>query len=90
MREFVVTLRSGHRYTVKAERFRCEAGHALFVATPEAAIGDLDPFAGVVALFDLREVAVVVARDHLVSQEQGEPIGAEYTVDSQPDSDIPF
>ena len=89
MREFLVTLRNGKRFTVKADRVRGEPDYlALVVALPPA-IGDLDPFEGVVALFDRRQVAVVVVRDHLVSEEQGEATDPHYVADDR-ESDIPF
>jgi hypothetical protein len=89
VREFVVTLRNGKRFTVRADRVKRESDYiALVVASPPA-IGDLDPFEGVVALFDRRQVAVVVVRDHLVSEEQVEALDPHYAADD-PGSDIPF
>ena len=88
MREFIVTLRSGRRYTVKAERLKRDADYLAFVVAPPTSIGDLDPLEGAVALFDRREVAVVVARDHLVAEEKGEPIDPHYVADGG--SDVPF
>lgn len=89
MREYIVTLRCGKRYTVKAERVRSHADYLALVVAPEPAIGDLDPFDGVVALFEQRQVAVVVVRDHLISEEKCEPVDPHF-VASVPDTDIPF
>ncbi|HSQ55599.1 MAG TPA: hypothetical protein VLM40_07620 [Gemmata sp.] len=89
MREFVVTLRCGKRYTVKADRLRREDGHLMLVASQSSAIGDLDPFHGVIALFDERQVAVVIARDHLIAEEEGSPVDPHY-VASDGESNIPF
>ena len=61
----------------------------VLVVAPPPAIGDLDPFEGVVALFDRRQVAVVIVRDHLVSEEQVDAIDPHHVADD-PGSDIPF
>ena len=89
MREYLVTLRCGKKYTVKADRVRSQADYLALVVTPQQGIGDLDPFDGVVALFEQKQVAVVVVRDHLIAEEKGDPIDPHY-VASDPDSDIPF
>ena len=52
MREFVVTLRNGKRFTVRADRVKRESDYLALVVAPPPTIGDLDPFEGVVALFD--------------------------------------
>jgi len=87
VREYTVTLRSGKRYTVKAERITRDRGYVAFVVST-ASIGT-DPLDGVVAMFDEKQVAVVVARDNLVSEEKGEPIDPHYVADDG-DSEIPF
>ena len=89
MREFVVTLRNGKRFTVRADRVKRESDNLAMVVAPPPTIGDLDPFEGVVALFDRRQVAVVIVRDHLVSEEQVDAIDPHYVADD-PGSDIPF
>jgi len=87
MREFIVTLKGGTRYTVKADWVRQDAHYlALCVARPPA-IGDPQPSEDVVALFDRGQVAVVVARDHLVSEEKGDPVDPHFVADDDP---IPF
>jgi hypothetical protein len=88
VREFLVTLRCGRRYVVKAERVKWAGGYLALVTEPPS-VGDADPFAGVVAMFDGRQVAVVVIRDHLVSEEMGEPVDPDH-VASDAQSDIPF
>jgi hypothetical protein len=89
MSEYVVTLRSGKRYTVKADRIRRDSGYLALAVAPSAAIGEIDPFAGVVALFDEHQVAVVVVRDHLIAEENGPPVDPHY-VAADAGSDIPF
>jgi hypothetical protein len=90
VREFVVTLNNGMRYTVKADHVRREPNYLALVLAQPSTIGDLDPFESVVALFDTRQVAVVVARDHLVSEEKGQPVDPHFVAGDDPDSDIPF
>ncbi len=90
MLAFIVTLRSGRRYTVRAQELRLNYDRCLeLLATP--APSDLDPSPGkqVVALFDSNEVIAVVAREHLVSEEPGEAVAKPHVV-SQGDSTIPF
>jgi hypothetical protein len=67
---FIVTLRNGRRYTVRAEEIR---------PSPEGVIELLaSPGAGearaVVAVFDRCDVLSVISREHLVSEEPGEPL----------------
>ena len=88
MREFIVLLRSGVRYTVKADRVCvCDRMFMTFVVDPihrrtEIAgesdgeeIGDAEIGTGdIVALFEPQQVFVVLSREHLVAEEKGEPI----------------
>ena len=50
--------------------------------------GEGESDAETVALFERGQVAAVVAKDHLVSEERCDPIPARYGVDDG--SDIPF
>lgn len=71
MREFVVTLRSGHRVTVRAaHRVILTHDHQFVTFTDEVPTPD-DPVP--VALFNRDEVVSVVSRDHLVSEEKVAP-----------------
>jgi hypothetical protein len=87
MREFIVTLRSGLRYTIKAERVARDGRYIALVVSPPA-LGS-DPFDGVVALFEQSQVAVVVARDNLVAEDKGDPVDPHYVADDA-DTDVPF
>ncbi len=89
MREFLITLWSGARYVVKADRVRIEHPYLTLVLAPPPSITDPDPKGEVVALFEQRQVYLIVARDHLVAEEKGEPIVAPHMVRSE-SSDIPF
>jgi hypothetical protein len=87
MREFIVTLRCGVKFVVKAERVVLLDRQflALAVSRPEAD----DPNGDTVALFDRSQVAAVVARDHLILEERGEPLVGRFT-DVDADDPIPF
>jgi len=89
MREFIVTLRCGIRYTIKADRVRHEQGYLALVLTRVCAVSDPEDHE-VIALFEQGQVAVVVARDQLVSEEKGEPIKGPFYVGASRDSDVPF
>lgn len=72
MLAFMVVLRSGHRFTIKAAEMRLNYDRCLEL------LGDrdsADPNASrtVVAMFDANEVMAVVAREHLVSEEAAAP-----------------
>lgn len=82
MREFVVVLRSGVRYTVRAERIVWEPPYLALVLSREPHGGDT------VAMFTQHEVAAVFAREHLVSEERGEPITNSNNLGN--DDSIPF
>jgi len=87
MREFVVTLRCGLKFVVKADRVVLLDRQflALVVALP----GDGDePNGETVALFERAQVAAVVAKDHLVSEERCDPIPNR--IGEMVDGDIPF
>jgi hypothetical protein len=87
MSEFVVTLRCGVKFVVKAERIVLLDRQflALVVNRPDAD----DPNGETVALFDRGQVAAVVARDRLVSEERCEPLVSRYS-DANGDDPIPF
>jgi len=87
MHEFVVTLRNGLRFTVKAHRVIVADGYLALIDDGSSTAGSLDPFAGAVGLFAKNEVALVFAKGHLLSEEKGEPINPQYVVGN---SDIPF
>jgi hypothetical protein len=87
MREFVVTLRCGLKFVVKADRVVLLDRQflALVVALPDD--GD-EPNEETVALFERAQVAAVVAKDHLVSEERCDPIPNR--IGEMVDGDIPF
>ncbi len=67
MREFVVSLRTGKKYTVRADRVGLPDHDTLtLVIEPPPAIGG--PGETAVAVFDRRLVVSVVAADHLVAE----------------------
>jgi len=84
--EFIVTLRSGLRLTVKADRMVIADQQSLALVLGRPVVGE-DPLANAVALFERGQVALVVAREHLVSEEKGEPMP--YVI-GRDDSGIPF
>ena len=84
MREFVVTLRCGLKFVVKADRVSITDRQflALLVTLPDG------PDLETAALFDRAQVFAVVAKDLLVSEVQSEPL-AGYITRGDGD-DIPF
>lgn len=80
MREFVVTLRCGLKFVVRADRVVLLDRQFLALV-----VGDAD--GDTVALFDRAQVAATVARDHLVSEERTDPIPGR---GADPTDDIPF
>jgi hypothetical protein len=90
MPEFIVALRSGQRFTVKADRFRFEGGYLALSVAPPPSVANNDPFAGVVGLFEKKQVLLVVTREHLVAEEKGEPIQSSQVVGVSDDDPIPF
>lgn len=90
MPEYLVVLRSGQRFTVRADRFRFESGYLTFTVNPPPSIANNDPFAGVVGLFEKKQVVLVVTREHLVAEEKGEPIPGPHMVGATDDDPIPF
>jgi hypothetical protein len=84
MREFTVTLRCGLRYTVKADRVVYNQQCLTLLLDPDPKSAEPET----VALFDWAQVSVVVARDHLISEEKGDPIHVPHLVDSR--DSIPF
>jgi hypothetical protein len=88
MQEFVVVLRNGLRFTVKAHRVIATEGTYIALVDDSAiAAGSADPLAGAVGLFTRDEVALVFSKGHLLGEEKGEPINPQYVVGGQ---DIPF
>ena len=87
MREFVVTLRCGLKFVVKAERVVLLDRQFLALVVPRD--GESDANGEPVALFDRAQVAAVVARDHLVSEEKCDPIGGRFGIEGGDDA-IPF
>jgi hypothetical protein len=87
MREFVVTLRCGLKFVVKAERVVLLDRQFLALVIPRE--GEFDANGETVALFDRAQVAAVVARDHLVSEERCDPIASRFGVEGGDDA-IPF
>jgi hypothetical protein len=87
VREFVVSLRTGKRYTVRADRVALPDHQSLaLVLRPDSPTGTPATMDHAVAVFDRRLVVSVVAVGHLVS-EADEP---EVVVADDPDDDIPF
>lgn len=74
MLTFVVTLRGGRRYTIRAAemRFGYDGGLEL-IGAPPATDADPSPGKQTVALFSAGNVESVVAREFLVSEEPGDP-----------------
>jgi hypothetical protein len=92
VREFVVTLRDGRRYTVRAARVAFLDQNTVGLMADPAPETAPDPAAGAVAVFDRRLVASVIAADHLVSEAKAEAVDPPWVIarDADPDSDIPF
>ena len=83
MREFVVTLRCGVKFVVKAEQvILLDRQFLALIVRRDGEDNDT------VALFDRGQVAAVVARDHLVSEERGEPLDGRFV--GEVDDPIPF
>jgi hypothetical protein len=90
MREYVVTLRCGLKFVVKADRVvRLDHQYLALVVDRPPTIGDADGVGDIVAMFERNQAAVIVARNHLVSEEKCDPIGPESDTDAR-HSDIPF
>ena len=87
MHEFVVGLRNGLRFTVKAHRMVVADGYVALVDDASVPTGSSDPLAGAIGLFDEKEVALVFSKGHLLAEEKGEPIDPHYVAGH---SDIPF
>jgi hypothetical protein len=66
---YIITLRSGHRYTIRAEEVRLPAhgGPIEFLALPATEGAQVKQ---AVALFDFGDVLSIVAREHLVACEE--------------------
>jgi hypothetical protein len=84
VREFVVTLRTGRRYTVRADRVGLPDHDTLtLVVEPAPTIGG--PGENTVAVFDRRLVVSVIAADSLVAEADVPDVVA-----TDPGADIPF
>jgi hypothetical protein len=91
MREFVVTLRSGLRITVRAHRMDLLAsGHLALVVDQEREIGDFQSLSGAVALFEGHQVLNVISKEHLVAEERYDPGTDPDVIASPPGDEIPF
>lgn len=88
MNEFVVALRNGLRFTMKAHRVVVADGYLALVDDGAATAGSADPLDGAIGLFAKNEVALVFAKEHLLAEEKGDPIDPQYVVGGH--SDIPF
>jgi hypothetical protein len=89
MHEFVVTLRCGLKFVVKADRVvLLDRQFLALVLTLPGADGEAATNGETVALFERAQVAAVVAKDHLVSEERCDPIAGAYEIDGR--DDIPF
>ncbi len=89
MREFAVTLRCGLKFVVKADRV-VMLDRQFLALTQNPVIGESE--GETIALFDRGQVMAVVARDHLVSEEQTDLLANQYyadTLDATNDG-IPF
>jgi hypothetical protein len=92
VREFVVTLRDGRRYTVRADRLALLDHETVgLIVDPSTAIGAGGPVDNAVAVFDRRLVASVIAVENLVSEGKAEPVDPPWMVArGDPNSDVPF
>ena len=89
MHEFVVTLRCGLKFVVKADRVvLLDRQFLALVLTLPGADGEPATNGETVALFERAQVAAVVAKGHLVSEERCDPIAGPYEIDGR--DDIPF
>ncbi len=70
MPAFVVTMRNGRKLTIQADEVRpSNDGFIQLLAPAPGGAGNR-----VVAVFDRGEVVCVVSREHLLAEEQGEPV----------------
>ncbi|MCE9565398.1 MAG: hypothetical protein K8U57_25525 [Planctomycetes bacterium] len=90
MREFIVTLRCGKRYTVKADRVAVHNAQYLALLVDRAAIANNPaPEGDIVSLFERSQVTAVMTREHLVSEEKCDSTPGPYVVGGG-DDPIPF
>jgi len=86
VREFVVTLRTGKRYTIRADRVALLDHQSLaLVLRPDTPTGTPATMEHAVAVFDRGLVVSVVAADHLVSEADVPDV-----IPADAGSDIPF
>jgi len=76
VREFVVTLHTGKRYTVRADRIAFLDQETVGLV--------LDPDDRAVAVFDRRQVITAVAADHLISEADVPDVVSVYSTSSVP------
>lgn len=89
MHEFVVTLRCGLKFVVKADRVALlDRQFLALVMTIPGEDGEPPTTGETVALFERAQVAAVIAKAHLVSEERCDPIPGAYETDGR--DDIPF
>jgi len=87
MLAFIVTLRTGHRYTIRAEELQSnDNGLFELLAVPA---NESSLVKQVVAMFDRGDVLSIVAREHLVASEEPGEGGARPHVIAKSDP-IPF
>jgi hypothetical protein len=69
MLAYIVSLRNGRRYTIRAEEVRLNLD--CFIELVSA--GTPDGAKQVVAVFDRNDVLSIISREHLVAEETAEP-----------------
>ncbi len=86
MREFMITLRSGKRYTVKADRVVHNTRDLLLVNDRAGTDSKPDTEGDIIALFAREQVTMIVDRAQLVSEEKCDA----FVVGTDDDCPIPF
>lgn len=87
MLAFLVALRTGHRYTIRAEELRPNGdGYYELLAAPA---NDSNSAKQVIAVFDRDAVVSIVVREHLIASEEPGDGGARPHVIAKCDP-IPF
>jgi len=86
VREFVVTLRTGRRYTVRADQVALlDHQNLALVLRPDTPAGTPATTDNAVAVFDRGLVVSVVAADHIVAEADVPDV-----IPFDPNADIPF